>query len=831
MRAAARIGVIGCVFFLALALGGAHPEINFGAALLMCAIAGVLFATAANHHRLTVGPPFFLIALAAVATLFQLTPLPLFVLELMSPATAYLHASAVESPSWLVPVTLDAPATSHEELKLIVLLMGALVSHELFIRRPRDLFGGVALAGAAVFVLGLVHQLAGWKTAYGIMVSAPPFPTSFVNPNHAAAFMGVGAFLALGLAIAVRDRSRISWALVSVLCAAGVVLTLSRGGILAFFGALGVCVLLLFLRERLTGRSLLTAQLVAAGALVVASYLAYAEIVHELWTLGDSDAVSKTFILQAVPSLLSDYGVLGVGRGAMGFVYPAHQDRLASKTFTHLENEWVQPLVDWGVLLGAVMVALALWSAVVAFKRLGDDPLRIAGLSALLFLAVHNLADFNLSVTGVSLPAVLVATVVVANPHRSRRRHSSSSRRFLRLPRRAVVLTAGACAVLAMGLAYPAIAHQIDRDTEALRAAAREEIPDFMERAREAVTRHPADFVLPLMVGARQLQEPEGAKAALQWINRSMVRAPLESSPHRLAGQTLWRLGIPAQAMLEYRLADESGAPRYVLVSEVVALTEDSQWLLRYIGDSDDRRLAVAQTLLREGELDGALALVSTPELTAHPERHEIAARVAKARRDYEGMLKSAERLREIAPQRSNGYRIQAEALLALGRIGEASTVLQRGLEIVGPSAELMRLQANALVRAKQYTEAREVAKKLLARTARPAEAGRAHGLLGQIYLAEGQTQRALREYERARDRIPDDVGIRFSIALLRDRIGDYRGALDELQRIDSMKPGLARTATMREAIETRRVEAEAARDARKLEALVEEGAGGSAPR
>lgn len=823
--------MIGCVFFLALALGGAHPETNLIAALFMCLVTAVLFSLAANHSRLTVGPPFFVVALAAVATLFQLTPLPSFIVSALSPATAYLHGSAVESPSWLVPMTLDAPATSHEELKLIVLLMGALVALELFIRRPRDLFGGVALAGAAVFVVGLLHQLAGWKTAYGIMDSAPPFPTSFINPNHAAAFMGFAAFLSLGLALTVRDRSRIGWAGASVLCAAGVVLTLSRGGILAFFGALAVCLLLLFLRERLSGRSLLTAQLVAAGALVVASYLAYAEIVHELWTLGDPDAVSKTFILQAVPSLLSDYGVFGVGRGAMGFVYPAHQDRLGSKTFTHLENEWVQPLVDWGVLLGTVMVALAVWSMVVAFRRLGDDPLRIAGLSGLLFLAVHNLADFNLAVTGVSLPAVLVATVVVANPHRSRRRHAGSSKRFMRLPRRAAVLVAGACAVLASGLGYPAIAHQAERDTLALRQLAGEDLATFMDHAETIVARHPADFVLPLMVGARVLQDPEGASSALAWINRSMVRAHLEPSPHRLAGQALWRLGFAGQSMLEFRLADESGAPRYVVVAEVVGLTKDPQWLNRYVGESTERRLAVAQTLLRAQELERALAMVNVAELEENPERHEIAARVARAKRDYEAMLSSAERLREIAPRSSTGYHLHAEALLALGRVSEATTVLARGLEVVGPAAELMRLQTHALVRAGSYTEAREVAKKLLARTARPAEAGRAHALLGQIYQTEGQTQRALREYERARDRIPEDVGVRFAIAQLRDRIGDYRGALDELQRIDSMKPDLPRTADLRRAIEARQAEAEASRDARKLEALLKEGAVGPTPR
>ncbi|MEO0813029.1 MAG: O-antigen ligase family protein, partial [Myxococcota bacterium] len=649
----------------------------------------------------------------------------------------------------------DPPATQHELIKLIVLLAGAVLAAELYVRRPRDLFAAIALTGALVFGLGLLHQLVGWQSAYGVAESKPPFPTSFINPNHAAALMGLAAFCSLGIVLSTRERTRFAWAGCGVLCASGVVLTLSRGGILAFFGALAVCAALLFLRERLTGRNLLTAQLAMAVALLLAGSLAYSEIVHELWTLSDPNAVPKIFILEAVPGLLSDHWAFGVGRGALGFVYPMHQGRSLSKTFTHLENEWVQPFVDWGVGVGTLLVVLALWSFVVAFRRLGDDPLRIAGVSGLLYLAVHNLADFNLALTGVALPAVLVATVVVANPHRSRRRHRSSGKeRFWRLPRRVIAVSALAAIGLVVVVGARAVAYEVTADSARLAALSQTaSFERYLEDAAAIARRHPADFVIPLTIGAHALQDPESAPKALAWINRSMVRAPLEHVPHRYAGAALWRLGAREQAMLEYRTAEELGAPRHLVVSEVVALTQDPALLERYIAQDTERRLMLAETLAAKGRLDGALAMVGDPALGDHPQRHEVVARVSLVKKDYNALLDAARALQVASPKNPAGYRYEAQALLALGEGQRAADALAQAIQNAGPAAELMRLQVRALIATEEFTEAREVAKKLLARTARPREAGSAHRLLAQIYFAEGQTQRALREYEKARDR------------------------------------------------------------------------------
>ncbi|MEO1172112.1 MAG: tetratricopeptide repeat protein, partial [Myxococcota bacterium] len=440
-----------------------------------------------------------------------------------------------------------------------------------------------------------------------------------------------------------------------------------------------------------------------------------------------------------------------------------------------------------------------------------------------LFLAIHNLADFNLALTGLSLPATLVATVLVANPHRSRRRYtdSSRSRSFTRLPRRGAVALTAAGLVLTVVIGPSAISHRLERDTEWAKASVRAGTEAFPV---VVVRRHPSDFVLPLMAAVDAVQKDQ-QRDALRWLNRSMLRAPREPMPHRIAARVLWGLGARGQAMLELRLADDLGAQTNAVVAEALALTEDTQWLGELIGESTERRLATARALLNTGRDATALSLVDHPATRGSADFFAIQASAAERRKDYESMLLAARSLRSATPDNRDSYVFEAKALIALKDADAAVRVLQLGIDRGGPNARLMRLQVDALLRAKQYTEAKEIAKTLIGRTSRPQDAGAAHALLGRVYLAEGQTQRALLELEKARDRLPNRSGLYLQIANLRERLGNTRGALSELTRLEAVDPGNAAGRRMRERIEAdverARREREAQEQKERLDALL----------
>ncbi|MEO1302431.1 MAG: O-antigen ligase family protein [Myxococcota bacterium] len=799
--------MVGCTTFLALAMGGAHPWANGVAAIWLLTVSALTLLSLPHRYRLSVSSPIVLVSIAYAATAFQLIPLPHGWIRFLSPTAASLYATADASPPSWNALTLDVPSTQHELVKLTVLVLGGFLASALFVRRARVLYIGVAIAGSVVFAVGLVHLLFEIPTPYGVFRSTSPFPTSFINPNHTSAFLGFSSLLGFGLFLSEPKSRRIVWGCLSMLCAVGVALTLSRGGILAFCGASLFTFSLLWMQKHLEGTKLLATQLGVAIALMLIAYLSYAELLAEFETLSDVET-AKTKLLHAVPTLLSDYGVFGVGRGALGAVYPAHQTFIVSKTVTHLENEWVQPLVDWGVVVGASMIGIVLWIAYLAIRRMSGDPMRITGVGALLFLAVHNLVDFNLALTGISLPVVMVATTLVASPQRSRQR-IPTGRTPPRLSRPQGLALAATLFVMLLAAGPSSVAHHIDRDTEALRdllatdslASADE---NKVSRARaEIIWRHPADFVLPLIVGSSMLDSADGARSALRWINRSMVRAPNEPVPHLIAGRALWSIGAGSQAMLEYRLAEELSPKFLSIVAEVIRHTRSLELLETFVGDSVDRRLALARAALREQAPEVALALVRDSSLAEYSERFEIVANAANQQGDFEKTFSAARSLRLAQSHRPRGYFLEAQALMRLRRDARAIDVLELGIERLGPSVELMRLLMHAFLKQDELASAREIAEDAVWRTSRPHLAGEAHRVLASIYRREGRNSRALRELELAREKLPNNPSIRVEIAHLLESLGHDEEALDELDRLDELSPDYAPAQPLRLRIES----------------------------
>ncbi|MEM6558628.1 MAG: O-antigen ligase family protein [Myxococcota bacterium] len=806
-RSGARLAVVGCAMFLALAMGGAHPWVNGVAAVSLIVVAVVTLLRLPPRYRVSVTSPVTLVVVAYAATAFQLLPLPHGWMAFLSPATASLYASADASPPSWHALTLDVPSSQHELVKLTVLVLGGLLASALFVRRSRVLYIGVTVAGAAVFAVGLVHLLFEVPTPYGVFRSTSPFPTSFINPNHTSAFLGFSSLLGFGLFLSEPKSKRIVWGCLSMLCAVGVALSLSRGGILAFCGACLFTFALLWMQKHLEGTKLLATQLGVAIALMLIAYLSYAELLAEFETLSDVET-AKTKLLHALPTLLSDYGVFGVGRGALGAVYPAHQTFIVSKTVTHLENEWVQPLVDWGVIPGAVMIGIVLWIAYLAIRRMSGDPMRITGVGALLFLAVHNLVDFNLAMTGISLPVVMVATTLVANPHRSRQR-IPNGRTPPRLSRSQGLILVTTLFVILLAAGPSSVVHHIDRDTEALRelladdSLVSDDENDASRTRAEIMWRHPSDFVLPLMVGSSMLDSADGASKALRWINRSMVRAPNEPVPHLIAGRVLWSMGAGSQAMLEYRLA-EGLSPRFLsIVAEVIRHTRDLKLLETFVGDSVDRRLALARAALREQAPEVALALVRDSGLAEHSERFEIIANAANQQGDFKKAFSAARSMRLAESHRPRGYFLEAQALMRLRREARAIDVLELGIERLGPSVELMRLLMHAFLKQGELASAREIAEDAVWRTSRPHLAGEAHRVLASIYRGEGRDGRALRELELAREKLPNNPSIRVDIAHLLESLGHGEEALDELDRLEEFSPDYAPAQPLRLRIES----------------------------
>ena len=265
---------------------------------------------------------------------------------------------------------------------------------------------------------------------------------SFVNPNHLAGYLELAIPFALGLiwyasrtslseilaTSSAEERSaRIVSALPSVALAvvllgvlvAGVVLTQSRGGILAVAGGTLVYVSLAFGVRRDASRARRAAGAILALLVVLGTAFAIAgagTVAFLRFLLPDSADLGGDFRLLIWKDSLSAVGRfpwLGSGLGTFRESIRAVQSPLVTGLVDQAHDEYLQLLVTGG-LAGALLGAAALFLGLRAFLRAlreqrhrEESAFGLAGLGALVFLLLHGVAEFNFSIP--AIPATLAA--------------------------------------------------------------------------------------------------------------------------------------------------------------------------------------------------------------------------------------------------------------------------------------------------------------------------------------------------------------------------------------------------------------------------------------
>ena len=212
------------VLALPLAIGGVHAETVAGA-LALAALGTIMAAHDASRHgerlHLTQFGAWF--ALLIWFGLLQCLPLPEWLGGVLSPEGMALHrdaASLLESTlaDAMHPLSLDPGASLVEAMRLSLgLFVFALVFNHVRVRLStgETILASVAAAGALVvgvgmaqFVLGTGILLGAYEAGAGAVERF--FVATFVNENHLAGFLNLGALVALGCAQATtRYRARV----------------------------------------------------------------------------------------------------------------------------------------------------------------------------------------------------------------------------------------------------------------------------------------------------------------------------------------------------------------------------------------------------------------------------------------------------------------------------------------------------------------------------------------------------------------------------------------------------------------------------------------------
>ncbi|BBF91405.1 O-antigen ligase family protein [Blastochloris tepida] len=253
---------------------------------------------------------------------------------------------------------------------------------------------------------------------------------TFVNPNTAATFFGMGAViwatlvcvrirrhlpedradltdvLRLGFSRLPREITQPTLAL--LICLGAVLATGSRAGSLLTLLAVAVAVLLSFQRE-LKGASPGLAAVAAAAAVGVAAVEMWGGMLEQRIQQGGVMDFSRLLIFQSSAEIIADHPWWGTGLGTFATVFPAYRpDQFIFGIVDRAHNTPLEVAVELGLpAAGAVVLACLTTLALIyrgALTRRRDRALPIAGAAVATLTFLHALVDFHLQTAGFFLP-------------------------------------------------------------------------------------------------------------------------------------------------------------------------------------------------------------------------------------------------------------------------------------------------------------------------------------------------------------------------------------------------------------------------------------------
>jgi O-antigen ligase len=389
------------------------------------------------------------IAFIAITTM-QLIPLPPALLSLLSPTAGHIHGATdafLDLSSWR-PLSLIPFATT-------VGLVKALAYGTLFILlvhtcRDKDkttsLVRTLIFLGAVLALYGLFEKLSGHDHIWWFKSNQHGsfrVTGTFINPDHFGTFLAMLVPLSFGYVYRTRitaplpeqERRRLSLfkrtmthlfdpeagaqkaGLLLFLCgmmAVALIMTGSRGAILALGGGFLVMSVLVLAKTRRKGFALL----MGAALVVVAVYGAQIGIDQSLsrFSRMDMGMNGRVAFLTHAWVVMKHFLLTGTGLGTFPEVFvPFTPDSFARVFVNQLHNDWAEILFDTGLpgficLIGGfttlMLTMIRTWWTRTNPFAVG---IGLGAIGSLTAAAIHSLADFGLRMPGNAVIFVAVA--------------------------------------------------------------------------------------------------------------------------------------------------------------------------------------------------------------------------------------------------------------------------------------------------------------------------------------------------------------------------------------------------------------------------------------
>ena len=396
-------------------------------------IAGVLglaFSVYATRHKAQNrsepdGALGWLAVLLPCYAAFQLLPLPLFALRILSPARAKLAEA-------LTPVGLGvsfAPLSVTPSLSLVHFLLFASYGVVFLLVRKIARWSGDAPWLPVLPILGI----AAWQGAWGVQQflegGAQPFAHgTYPVKNHFAGLleMSLPFAIAFGAAALVKGYANPPLSLTAALKAGGgfsigaivivgILTSLSRMGLVASIGSVFVMGAL-----ALAGK-MRWPLLLAWGAATTLAF-AFMAPVQLVLRFSEISSEGRIDVWKDTLHLIAAYPIFGTGLGGYQSAFERFKTSGFAAAQDYAHNDYLQFFAELGLtgfLIGGIFLFLILVTSVRASLQYSNPDARwiaVACSGALVAILIHSVADFNLYVPANAMLLAWICGVAAGEP-------------------------------------------------------------------------------------------------------------------------------------------------------------------------------------------------------------------------------------------------------------------------------------------------------------------------------------------------------------------------------------------------------------------------------
>jgi len=338
---------------------------------------------------------------------FQLLPLPIPLLRILSPARAEIQAALGGS---FAPLSVVPVATLHHFIRISACVAAFLLLRQLahrFSGRPWTLAYPIILIASLEAALGLAQQ----PEAHG----------TYVSRNHYAGLLEMSLGFPVAYALACGSNLLVGalTACASLSAAALILLAIihsqSRMGFIAALFSLFVMALLALPFRKWTALAL-----AAALVLLAFIYLPPDQLIARFADLASTDEISgdtRAHIWSDTLRLIAAYPVFGCGLGGYHSAFLRYKQVAPASTVDFAHNDYLQFLAELGIIGFAIAAALILSVLFLTLRALSKHTTRqgralaLASIGGLAAILLHSLVDFNLYVPANALLMTWIAAL------------------------------------------------------------------------------------------------------------------------------------------------------------------------------------------------------------------------------------------------------------------------------------------------------------------------------------------------------------------------------------------------------------------------------------